>query len=171
LYNYLQVGYWVATEIVQAKSLKEQLKIVKKFIQVAAGTASIPHTTAVKELTRPFFGRALECLALSNFNSFMEILSGLNNSSVQRLKNLWEVCRHCFLRCTFELLTLALHRPAELVHQVRNEVFRAGGHDGHQAELQAVPTGAQLEASSRFPLLRYEGYAGAMIFVFAHRHV
>lgn len=92
----------MATEIVQAKSLKEQLKIVKKFIQVAAGTASIPHTTAVKELTRPFFERALECLALSNFNSFMEILSGLNNSSVQRLKNLWEVCRHCFLRCTFE---------------------------------------------------------------------
>jgi hypothetical protein len=37
---------------VQAKSLKEQLKIVKKFIQVAAGTASILHATAVKELTQ-----------------------------------------------------------------------------------------------------------------------
>jgi hypothetical protein len=34
----LQVGYWVATEIVQAKTLKEQLGIVKKFIQVASGT-------------------------------------------------------------------------------------------------------------------------------------
>jgi hypothetical protein len=51
-FNDLQVGYWVATEIVQAKSLKEQLKIVKKFIQVAAGTASILHATTIKELTK-----------------------------------------------------------------------------------------------------------------------
>lgn len=60
-----QISYWVATEIL-TKHRKSQAKIIKKFIK----TAYI-------------------CFNLGNFNSMMEILSGLNNVSISRLKNIW----------------------------------------------------------------------------------
>ena len=62
------MSYWVATEIVLTSSAREQASLVKKFVQVCK-----------------------ECLALNNFNTLMEILSGLNHVAVQRLKRMWEV--------------------------------------------------------------------------------
>jgi hypothetical protein len=58
-----QISYWVATEILTKQDRKTQVKIIKKFIK----TAYI-------------------CFHLGNFNSMMEILSGLNNISISRLK-------------------------------------------------------------------------------------
>ncbi len=63
-----KISAWVATEILLRRDIKEQLKILKMFIKVAKLAES--H---------------------NNFNTTMEILSGLNRSSVQRLKYLWKV--------------------------------------------------------------------------------
>lgn len=61
-----QISYWVATEVLTKQDRKTQVKIIKKFIK----TAYI-------------------CYHLGNFNSMMEILSGLNNISISRLKDTW----------------------------------------------------------------------------------
>jgi len=57
-----RISFWVATEIL-TKDRKTQVRTIKKFIK----TAYI-------------------CYHMGNFNSMMEILSGLNNISVSRLK-------------------------------------------------------------------------------------
>jgi hypothetical protein len=69
------VSYWVATEIVMTKSVKDQVAVTKKLVQLC------------KEL-----------YALNNFNTLMEILAGLNHVAVQRLKRMWDV------RATFKSL-------------------------------------------------------------------
>jgi len=60
-----EVSAWVTTEVVSNLGKKQQ-RTVEKFIEVA-----------------------VKCCKLGNFNSLMEILSGLNNSAVQRLQLLW----------------------------------------------------------------------------------
>eukprot|EP01088_Endostelium_zonatum_P004989 TRINITY_DN1639_c0_g3_i1.p1 TRINITY_DN1639_c0_g3~~TRINITY_DN1639_c0_g3_i1.p1 ORF type:complete len:525 (-),score=55.58 TRINITY_DN1639_c0_g3_i1:129-1703(-) len=62
-----RVSYWVATEIVTAPTPKQRLAVLKKFIQTA------------KRLRE-----------LNSYNTLMEIIAGLNHSSVLRLKKLWE---------------------------------------------------------------------------------
>ena len=62
------VSTWVATEIVKAEKLKDRIQLVKNFIKIAH-----------------------ECKNLSNYNAVMEILSGLQNSAIYRLKKTWEV--------------------------------------------------------------------------------
>ncbi|KAL6048074.1 Ras guanine nucleotide exchange factor bud5 [Balamuthia mandrillaris] len=61
-----EVGFWVATEIL-TKEEKYKVKYIKRFIKI---------------------GQA--CLHLANFNTMMEILSGLSTSAVQRLKTTWQ---------------------------------------------------------------------------------
>lgn len=58
-----KIGYWVATEILTKHDLKMRVKYIKKFIKIA-----------------------YKCYECNNFNGVMQILSGLNNSSVKRLK-------------------------------------------------------------------------------------
>ena len=67
-----EVSYWVTTEVLRVDK-KLQTRVIKKFVHVAD-----------------------RCLQLNNFNSVMVILSGLNNSAVQRLKDAWEVRRGFF---------------------------------------------------------------------------
>ncbi|KAF2075763.1 hypothetical protein CYY_002945 [Polysphondylium violaceum] len=62
-----QVSSWVATEIVRQEKLKDRVSYVKQFILIAQ-----------------------KCRELGNFNATMEILSGLQNSSVFRLRKTWE---------------------------------------------------------------------------------
>jgi len=62
-----RISFWVATEIL-TKDRKTQVRTIKKFIK----TAYI-------------------CYHMGNFNSMMEILSGLNNISVSRLKDAWRM--------------------------------------------------------------------------------
>src|SRR5262249_33696685 len=65
---FCQVSYWVATEIVLTKTVKDQVSLVKKFVLLCR-----------------------ELYTMSNFNTLMEILAGLNHVAVQRLKRMWEV--------------------------------------------------------------------------------
>lgn len=58
-----QVSNWVATIVVQADPLKNRIAVMKHVIEVAN-----------------------QCLLLNNFNAVMEIISGLQASSVYRLK-------------------------------------------------------------------------------------
>ncbi len=74
------IGHWVATDIVLAKDMTTQQLILRKFIKLAR-----------------------KCLLLNNFNSLMEILSGLNQCSVQRLKGLWRSLPQRY-RNTFQML-------------------------------------------------------------------
>ncbi|KAL6054788.1 Son of sevenless 1 [Balamuthia mandrillaris] len=60
------VSRWVATEIVKAESLKLRIDTLTMFIQIAMG-----------------------CKSLNNYNGMMEIISGLQSSSIFRLKNTW----------------------------------------------------------------------------------
>eukprot|EP01103_Thecamoeba_quadrilineata_P013308 TRINITY_DN3658_c0_g1_i2.p1 TRINITY_DN3658_c0_g1~~TRINITY_DN3658_c0_g1_i2.p1 ORF type:complete len:428 (+),score=38.72 TRINITY_DN3658_c0_g1_i2:47-1330(+) len=60
------VSFWVVTEIVMAKDIDRRTEITKRFISLAE-----------------------KCHELGNYNTLMEILSGINNVSVQRLKKMW----------------------------------------------------------------------------------
>jgi hypothetical protein len=60
------VSYWVATEIVMQTDVKTRVQVLKKFIGVAERMRTI-----------------------GNFNGVMEIIGGLNQLAVQRLKETW----------------------------------------------------------------------------------
>eukprot|EP00011_Vannellida_sp_DIVA3-517-6-12_P003037 CAMPEP_0114626520 /NCGR_PEP_ID=MMETSP0168-20121206/11824_1 /TAXON_ID=95228 ORGANISM="Vannella sp., Strain DIVA3 517/6/12" /NCGR_SAMPLE_ID=MMETSP0168 /ASSEMBLY_ACC=CAM_ASM_000044 /LENGTH=481 /DNA_ID=CAMNT_0001837827 /DNA_START=50 /DNA_END=1492 /DNA_ORIENTATION=- len=61
-----KVSYWVATEVCMCKDLKKRVAAMKRFINVAN-----------------------KCVQMHNYNTTMEILGGLNNVAVQRLKKAW----------------------------------------------------------------------------------
>eukprot|EP01088_Endostelium_zonatum_P020160 TRINITY_DN728_c1_g2_i1.p1 TRINITY_DN728_c1_g2~~TRINITY_DN728_c1_g2_i1.p1 ORF type:complete len:1443 (-),score=436.88 TRINITY_DN728_c1_g2_i1:116-4444(-) len=61
-----QVSRWVATEVVKEKILKQRTAVLDFFINVAIG-----------------------CRELKNYNGMMEIVSGLQSSSVYRLNQTW----------------------------------------------------------------------------------
>lgn len=61
-----KVSYWVTTEIVTQKDKSRQVSLLEKFIDIAK-----------------------RCETLNNFNSVLEIVSGINHFSVLRLKQLW----------------------------------------------------------------------------------
>lgn len=62
-----QVSTWVAIEILQQDKLKDRVSTIKRLLLVAD-----------------------KCRELGNYNGLMEIISGLQNSSVHRLKKTWE---------------------------------------------------------------------------------
>jgi len=66
-----QISFWVATSIVRESSAKKRAKLIKFFIKVAVNLRQ-----------------------MSDFNSLMQVLSGMNNSSVQRLKKTWQQLSH-----------------------------------------------------------------------------
>jgi len=61
-----RISYFTATEICIQPDLKKRARLLESFIKVAK-----------------------ECHRVQNFNSLMAVLSGLNNSSVRRLKRTW----------------------------------------------------------------------------------
>lgn len=61
-----RLTYLVATEICHVQSIKQRARVIEFFVDVAR-----------------------ECYSLSNFNSFMAIVSGLNMAPVCRLKKTW----------------------------------------------------------------------------------
>ena len=62
-----QVSNWVSSCIMRVPDLNSRIKLIKQFIRVAR-----------------------ECLGHQNFNSSYAIVTGLNQSSVQRLAKTWE---------------------------------------------------------------------------------
>jgi len=62
-----KVSGWVATEIVKTEKLKDRTLVLGKFLEIAD-----------------------KCRSQNNFNALMEILSGLQSSSVFRLRQTWE---------------------------------------------------------------------------------
>jgi len=62
------VGSWVATEIVRHETPKDRARALARLLQIAE---------SLKEI--------------GNFNGVMEILSGIGNSGVFRLKQTWDV--------------------------------------------------------------------------------
>jgi len=63
-----EVSYWVATQIVTSPGTKLQTMAIRKFIKVA-----------------------YKLFKFNNYNSLMQIMSGLHNLSVIRLKSAWAV--------------------------------------------------------------------------------
>eukprot|EP01118_Nematostelium_gracile_P004861 TRINITY_DN15793_c0_g1_i1.p1 TRINITY_DN15793_c0_g1~~TRINITY_DN15793_c0_g1_i1.p1 ORF type:complete len:264 (-),score=72.17 TRINITY_DN15793_c0_g1_i1:25-816(-) len=61
-----QISCWVTSEILTKQDIKTQIQVLEKFIKLARA-----------------------CERLNNFNTVMEIISGLNNFVIQRLKKLW----------------------------------------------------------------------------------
>lgn len=66
--NFNRVGLWVATQIAREDTPKAQAKVVSKFLKVAD-----------------------HLLQLRNYNSCVQILSGLSNVAIRRLKKLQKV--------------------------------------------------------------------------------
>eukprot|EP01132_Coremiostelium_polycephalum_P003684 gene3684-4589_t len=62
-----RVANWVATEVVTTPHPKKRVEVLKRFILVAE-----------------------YCKKINNFNTLMEIVSGLNNCAVSRLKETWK---------------------------------------------------------------------------------
>lgn len=77
------VSRWVSTEIVLEPNPRKRASVVRQFIRVAA-----------------------MCLELNNFNGVLEIISGLNNAMVQRLKKTWKAIPSKLLAKFEELETL-----------------------------------------------------------------
>lgn len=65
-----QVSRWVATSILQEQTPKDRAEVMSHFIDVA-----------------------IECKELHNFNACMEIISGLQSSSIYRLHMTWPLIR------------------------------------------------------------------------------
>ena len=63
------VSAWVATEIVKSEKIGDRVLKVKKFLNIAK-----------------------HCRDISNFNGVMEILAGLQNAAIHRMKKTWDVC-------------------------------------------------------------------------------
>jgi len=64
------VSGWVSTEIVTQPNLRKRAYVLKRFILLAE-----------------------KLLEMQNFNSFLEIISGLNNVAVSRLKRTWKASK------------------------------------------------------------------------------
>jgi hypothetical protein len=64
------VSRWAASQIVQQQDIKVRVKILGKIIDIAQ-----------------------ECRLLNNFNAIFELISGVNNASVYRLKKTWEILK------------------------------------------------------------------------------
>ena len=62
-----QVSNWVVTKIVLTDDLKARVALLSRFIEIANA-----------------------CMQINNYNTAMEIIAGLNSSSVFRLKLTWE---------------------------------------------------------------------------------
>jgi len=60
------VSSWVATEVVKVEQLKQRAQVLSKFIEIAE-----------------------KCRSYNNFNAVMEVISGLQSSSVYRLRQTW----------------------------------------------------------------------------------
>ncbi|GAM20108.1 hypothetical protein SAMD00019534_032830 [Acytostelium subglobosum LB1] len=65
--NSNRVANWVATEVVTTPHPKKRVEVLKRFITTAE-----------------------YCRKINNFNTMMEIVSGLSNCSVRRLKDTWK---------------------------------------------------------------------------------
>lgn len=66
IHRFNHVSRWVATSVVETENLKERVDVVVNFLEVLD-----------------------ECRRLNNFNGMMEIISGLQATSVYRLKFTW----------------------------------------------------------------------------------
>lgn len=66
--HFNRMSGWVSTEVVMNPNVKKRAAIVRGFI-----------------------GLALACLQLRNYNAVLEIVAGLNQSVVQRLKKTWKL--------------------------------------------------------------------------------
>jgi len=85
---------WVITEVVQKVRLEQRVEVLRKFIRIAA------------------------CLRkLNNFNGVMEIIAGINNSAVRRLKSTWAELDETDLQTIREL-------EAQLNHKGNYKVYR-----------------------------------------------
>jgi len=62
-----KIANWVATEVVTTPHPKKRVLVLKRFISIAE-----------------------HCKKINNYNTLMEIISGLNNSSVSRLRETWK---------------------------------------------------------------------------------
>lgn len=69
----------MATEILQIAEIRPRILLLARFIDIAQ----------VNNFFMPLIIQ--HCLELGNYNSTMEILSGLNSSAVHRLQRTWEV--------------------------------------------------------------------------------
>lgn len=78
--NFNIVSYWVATEVCFFADIRIRVQTVEKCIQLAC-----------------------ELYKLRNYNSLMAVVSGLNSSSVRRLKMTWSRVRNKFLYKLYKL--------------------------------------------------------------------
>lgn len=67
----LQMSNWVANSVLQREDPKSRAEVMQKMIQIGQ-----------------------KCRDLHNFNAVTEIVSGLENASVYRLKKTWKVRRN-----------------------------------------------------------------------------
>jgi len=78
------VAFWIATEILQTQGSKMQAMVIKK-VHLPS-----PKAMKIKRVLKLIFGQfvdvASQCYEMGNFNTLMEIISGLSHSSVKRLK-------------------------------------------------------------------------------------
>lgn len=86
--HFNRVSLWVATQIAREESPKQQAKVVAKFIKVAE-----------------------HLMTIRNYNSAVQIMSGLSNVAIQRLKRLQKVSmERSALSCWTLRLTRSISR-------------------------------------------------------------
>jgi son of sevenless-like protein len=93
---------WVASEIVSAPILKQRVAVITFFIRVCEA-----------------------CKELNNFNTLMEILSGLDMTAIVRLKNTWESIPK---------------RDMQSLEELREIVSRNDNYSRYRQEVDAINT-------------------------------
>jgi hypothetical protein len=104
-----QVSFWVATQIVIAKSPRTRVEIMEKFINLAS-----------------------KMLQYNNFSGVMQIVSGLNNANIRRLRSAW--------KCVSQKSIQTLHRVEIAMSHVGNYTqYRTTIRDCQTKQIPSVP--------------------------------
>jgi len=108
-----QVSNWVATEVLKESTLKKRIDSVIWFIKLAE-----------------------KCLELNNLNAVFEVVSGLSQGHIQRLKQTWAGVAS--RRQGERLLDLSTHRMGSNFENLRELVDRSNNHKNLRELIQHV---------------------------------
>jgi hypothetical protein len=107
----LNLGWQKKDKEVRSPNILSLTRMFNKMSNIVASEILSQDDSEKRVATVKYFVELAEiCLKLNNFNALMEIIAGLGNASVHRLKKTWSVCKTrrkipTFVSCGLSLLS------------------------------------------------------------------